>query len=119
MKTYLKIKICSLAAEAALIKREERRWKSVKNDHPLAMNLRLHRIHEVRTECRSAIIAYGYLRGRSYHKIEPKCHESPNWARVADLIRKYGPSKYINTAGRKQLAEDLKTWSSIAVKKAA
>lgn len=143
MKTYLKIKICSLAAEAKIIKREERRWfkhissKAIsdpnkmgepirikhfyKKDHPLRMALRAHRIDDVRTECRSAHIAYGYLRGRCYKQIENKCYVAPNWERIAELIRKYGGSQYVNVEARKKLAEDLKLWSmgSISRHKAA
>jgi hypothetical protein len=121
MKTYLKIKIKSLAAEAVIIKREEQRWKAApftvdntKLTHPLYFSLRHHRLFEVRNECRSAIIAYGYLRGLAYKQIEAKCHESPNWERIAELIRKYGPAgKYFSAEARKQLAEDLKLWASV------
>src|SRR5271168_5421761 len=102
MKTYLKIKIKSLAAEAVIIKQEERKWKAVRqvftgdNDvsinapHQMFFNLRYHRLFEVRTECRAAILAYGYLRGRTYQSIEAKCYQGPNWARVKELVSKYG-----------------------------
>lgn len=141
MKTYLKIKICSLAEEAKIIKREEHRWwkltgkkeiygkdpneylftKSLfKKDHPLVFGLREHRIHVVRTECRSANIAYGYMRGRAYKQIEHKCYEQPNWERIATIIRDFSGSKYLSADQRKKLAEDLKTWAEATeAKKAA
>ena len=139
MKTYLKIKIASLAAEARLIKREEKRWwKPVANrdvnkpgeplrikviykkDHPLVLSLREHRIHSVRAECRSAHIAYGYMRGRAYKQIENKCYEHPNWDRIADIVRTFSGAKYTAQDARKQLADDLKAWSKQeAIAKAA
>lgn len=131
MKTYLKIKIKSLAAEAVIIKREERRYLKhignrdvnkpgeplhikliYKKDHPLRLALRAHRIGEVRTECRSAHIAYGYLRGRAYKQIENKCHQAPNWQRIETLIAKYSAGPYYNTPQlKKQLSENLKAWA--------
>lgn len=134
MKTYLKIKICSLAAEAKIIKCEERKWfkfigtkqipgKAVdgvipyttkniyKKDHPLRMGLRQHRIDVVRPECRHSNIAYGYMRGRAYKQIENKCYVQPNWERVAEIVRKFSGAKYIAEGLRKQLFEDLKAWS--------
>jgi hypothetical protein len=123
MKTYLKIKISSLAAEASIIKREEAKWKKApfansdtesneKLHHPIFYGLKLHRLHEVRPECRHAHIAYGYLRGRAYKQIENKCYEEPQWARVAELVRKYSGGKYITAEHRKTLADDLKAWAA-------
>jgi len=99
-KTYLKIKIKSLAAEAVIIKQEERKWKfpvftdNVKQPHPMFFALRQHRLLEVRKECRSAIIAYGYLRGRAYDQIEAFCYERADWSRVAELVYKYGKGQW-------------------------
>jgi uncharacterized protein (UPF0548 family) len=120
MRTYLKIKIKSLAAEAVIIKQEERKWKfpvftdNVKQPHPMFFALRQHRLLEVRRECRSAIIAYGYLRGRAYKQIEAFCYERPDWNRVAELVFKYGKGNW-NTATSskdqfKLLVEILKSW---------
>ena len=114
-KTYLKIKIKSLAAEAVIIKREEQKWKklsvfteNVKQPHPLFFSLRSHRLYEVRTECRAAILAYGYLRGRTYQSIEAKCYEKPNWTRVTNLICKYGN---LNAEKQKEVSTRLKSWA--------
>lgn len=131
MKTYLKIKIKSLAAEAVLIKFEERKWfKHIGNrdvnkpgeplkikfiyqkNHPLRMGLRQHRIDVVRPECRHSNIAYGYMRGRDYKQIENKCYEQPNWARVAEIVRKFSGDKYLPDGARKQLFEDIKSWAA-------
>lgn len=128
MKIYLKIKIKSLAAEATMIHREERRQnpghrarvrarrmlagKTKIADNELAnldarrscaarilkikpnmdafWGLRHHRQYDVRGECRSAHVAYGFLRGLPYKRIEAKTKTDPNWSRVEDLIKKYG-----------------------------
>ena len=114
MKTYLKIKIKSLAAEAVIIKREEQKWKklsvfteNVKQPHPMFFALRQHRLDEVRTECRSAILAYGYLRGRTYQQIEAKCYEQPNWTKIVNLVSKYGN---LNAEKRKEVPDRIKAW---------
>jgi hypothetical protein len=87
MKDYLKIKIMSLAAEARIIRKEERKWPGPSDAR---QGLHRHRVIDVRRECRVANLAYGFLRGRSYRALEAKCYEEPNWQRVAELIRKYG-----------------------------
>jgi hypothetical protein len=87
MKVYLKIKIRSLAAEARIIRAEEKKWPG---DSTPRLGLYRHRIREVRTESRTALVAYGFLRGRPYRQLEPKARRSPNWERVQRLIEKYG-----------------------------
>lgn len=87
MKTYLKIKIVSLAAEAVLIKREERRWK---RGSDVRLGLAEHRRGIVRDEARSAQVAYGFLRGRDYRQVEPTSRTLPNLGRVCRLVQKYG-----------------------------
>ena len=129
MKTYLKIKIVSLAAEAKIIKREERKWNfpvtidNVRSSHPLYFGLRDHRINVVRTECRHSNIAYGYLRGRSYKQIENKCHEDPHWDKVRAIISKFSPSTFpdLHTPeGRKVALDKLRAWGAVGeVSKAA
>lgn len=93
MHVFLKVKICSLAAEASIIRREERRWKPRWRSHQDQMFFRLkgHRTCDVRSEQRSALLAYGFLRGTPYLVIESKCYEEPNWGRVAKIVRKFGP----------------------------
>lgn len=104
-KVHLKIKIKSLAAEAQIIRREEQIWKARKERvehriitsddetsyiewHPTYSSLRGHRVGTVREEARSALLAYGYLRGRTYRQIERFCYEPPNWQRIAQLAGK-------------------------------
>lgn len=94
---YLKVKIKSLAAEAAIIRREERRfrprWKSVKDETYL--RLRGHRTMDVRQEARSAQLAYALLRERRYLAIESKCYDKVPFSRIADLIEKYGDRTFL------------------------
>lgn len=116
MKTHLKIKILTLADEAKHIKRHEQRWKQVKREgipHPLFFDLQGHRKYEVRPECRCALLAYGFLRGRDYRKIENKCHEPPDWNNVVKIILRFS-----NIASDKAPAEryllmkdEIKLWS--------
>lgn len=87
MKAYLKVKIKSLAAEAKIIRREEKRYPG---GHAVRIGLYLHRIHEVRDESRSAHLAYGFLKGRTYSQIEQGARKTPDWSRIERLIHKYG-----------------------------
>lgn len=94
--TYLKVKIKSLAAEAAIIRREERGCYD-KRPGTLWDGLNHHRRHDVRREARAALLAYGFLRGVAYSAIEGKSYAAmfnlphPSTARVRDLVKKYGP----------------------------
>lgn len=87
MKVYLKIKIMSLAAEARIIRRETRRWPG---DSPQRFGLYFHRITDVRSEARSACLAYGFLRGRDYSRMEQPGSSRPDWKRVEEIVKKYG-----------------------------
>ncbi len=110
--SYLKIKIKSLAAEASIIRHEERkvlksgRWhrrRDVEDQLNTASSeqesaystyrgLHQHRTVEVRHEARAALIAYGYIRGKTFTSIEQTIkHEAPQWHRVVELIQKYSP----------------------------
>ncbi len=113
--TYLKIKLKSIAAEAPMIRREERkcrsstRWMRKNPNDEKAFNatmslwggLHTHRM-ELRAEQRSAYLAYAFLRGRAYSQVEPKpcwvreIHRphAPHWKRVRELIIKYGTGDY-------------------------
>lgn len=85
MKVYLKVKIKSLAAEAHIIRREERRTRG-----DLRYALQQHRKTDVRQEARAAILAYGFLRGRDFRAMEAKGSKAPYWSRIEALVKKYG-----------------------------
>lgn len=48
-----------------------------------------HRTNDVRKEARSSLIAYGFLRGLTYHQIE-QSNKPVDWDRVEAIIKKYG-----------------------------
>jgi hypothetical protein len=85
-RTYLKIKIKSLAAESKIIRLEEKRAKRTSIRDGLAE----HRKGIVRIESRHTHLAYGFLRGKEYRDIEKTAHEAPNWDKVRSMIQKYG-----------------------------
>ena len=89
MQVHLKMKICSLAAESKLIRKERNRkkWKA----HPkVRESLHNHRVGVVRRESRVSLLAYGFLRGRTYRALEPEGSKPVDWRRVAQLVGKYG-----------------------------
>jgi hypothetical protein len=85
-REQLRVKLKSLAAEAKLIRLEERRIRHGQ----LREELYLHRIHVVRTAARDAHVAYGLIRGRTYGQIEPLCYSAPNWDAVEKMVCKFG-----------------------------
>lgn len=85
MNVYLKVKIKSLAAEAAIIRKEERRHRG-----DTRTGLYLHRVNDVRYEARAALLAYAFLRGRPLARVEAKSHRKAPWPRVEQLVKKYG-----------------------------
>lgn len=118
MKSYLKIKIKSLAAESRIIRFEELRLKGRRRavadrqgDAGLVQGmgieldgLYLHRVRDVRIEARAAQVAYAFLRCKPYASIERPGSAGLRTGRVADLISKYG---YIK---RDQAARQLDDW---------
>lgn len=102
-KTQLKIKIKSLAAEATIIRMEERKLPRLRDLTPEQRedagnvarvaeraDLVEHRKGVVRNEARSALLAYGYIRGRPYPLIEEKFYEAPDVARIAEIVYRFG-----------------------------
>jgi hypothetical protein len=100
----LKVKILNLAAEARIIRTEEERelkharkyadkfgkdaWP---NPHKREYHsLKDHRETVVREEARDTLLAYGFLRGRSYSQIEPRRYSVANTDNVLRMILKYG-----------------------------
>lgn len=93
---FLQIKIKSLAAEGAMIHREERKWpKPSQTDTCFVRGkLREHRVIALRKEARAAQLAYGFLRNRPYRSIEPFCYEVPDLARVARIAVRFAGGEY-------------------------
>lgn len=82
-RVCLKIKIKSLAAEARII-------KSTRAPKALRDELANHRRLVVRPAARTALLAYGFLRGRAYRQLEPTCERSPSWEEFRKLVDRYG-----------------------------
>jgi len=87
-KIQLKVKVKSLAEEARIIRKEERKAKG--RDSQLLSSLQCHRRISLREESRSAQLAYAFLRGLQYEQVERKCKTPPNWYRVKQLVEKFG-----------------------------
>jgi len=124
---YIKIKIKSLAEEARMIRKEERKelkrlrhLKITPRDHitdALFMGLFNHRTWDVRRESRAANLAYAFLRGKQYKNIEhnrplakvnysrcekyaPYCVEYKLIKRAETIVEKYSKRK----------AEEFRNW---------
>ena len=94
---YLKVKIKSLAAEARIIRLEEMRAHK-RGNHALCEGLYQHRRGVVRTEARATQIAYAYLRGHAYAKVEPHTSKPIDWTKVKSMIERYGGNKFDSDA---------------------
>lgn len=121
MKTrvkMLKVKIKSLATEAHIIRLEERR---AGKDDALRCELHDHRVKDVRREQRHALLAYAFLRGVPYAKVEPKVGRKgepefvykPDWSRVRQLMEKFG---VINPTDKAVQSQAFREWVDAAVK---
>lgn len=84
---FLKVKVKSLAAEAAIIRLEESRARGALRD-----SLRAHRQKDVRVEQRASQLAYGYLRAVPRVAIEPGAKSEPDWERMQRMVVKFGGS---------------------------
>ncbi len=103
----LRVKIKSLASEAQHIRHEERRatrpwpiqvgtkevpiWTDgTPKSNPVRLDLMGHRKDVVRLHARASLLAYAYLRGVPYRKVEACCHDTPRWDLVWKDIRTFG-----------------------------
>lgn len=113
----LKIKATSLAAERTLIRQNELRLKKIaqrakvkaleaseRGDHDFASKCRAtaaqanldreslyrHREDIVSPYTRTALLAYGFLRGKTMKQMEPNRRTEPRWDAIERSILKYG-----------------------------
>jgi hypothetical protein len=100
---HLKIKIKTLAAEAAIIRHAERRAPTPERRSSLIE----HRRGIVRNEQRHSLLAYGFLRGRPYSAMEKTCHQPPQWGKVKTMIERFGGR---DSATR--FDNELKAWAA-------
>jgi len=81
---HMRVKIRSLAEEARIIRNEEKKAKKrglLERCH----GLHQHRTDDLRRCARHNLLAYGYLRGRSYREMEPNARREPEW----DLVKRH------------------------------
>jgi hypothetical protein len=109
---HLKIKIQSLAAEARIIRSEEkqqkrrRRWCAAHTPEKYSeandafWSLRKHRHGVVGTEARVSLLAYGFLRGVAYATMEASVNHKnhPDFGRVENLATRFGGAVFSKTA---------------------
>ena len=103
-RIHLRVKIKSLAYEAATIRQEEKRHHA---DADLRSSLREHRIWEVRREQRASLLAYAFIRGRRYSSAEPNSRSKFPHRRVAELVKVFGPAP----RDKQQIANEVQQWS--------
>lgn len=93
-REMLRVKLKSLAAEAQIIRREERRTHG-----QLRNELHQHRVGVLRRTTRHTHLAYGFIRGRTLEQMEVNARkqiEYPDpsrlidWALVQKMITRYG-----------------------------
>lgn len=97
-KRFLKVKLKSLAAEAVIIRQEEAKAKGqLRND------LHAHRVLVVRSESRATLLAYNFIRGRTYEQTEGKCKTPAPKERVEAMVKKYA-------WGIADWKQNLQTW---------
>lgn len=110
----LKVKIVSLVLEAKYIRKQEdnvfKGWSKLKEEQQQGRNrlyweLKNHRTDDVRPEIRSSLLAYGFLRGREYERLETKAKTEPDWKRVISLVEKFGVNSELGQQG-----VELKAW---------
>lgn len=107
-RRLLKIKLKSLAQESRIIRKEELRLRAVKHS-ALREEIYLHRVHDVRDETRATLLAYAFIRGKTYRSVEAHRSPTPKWAgivlRAATMVGKYGTPDM-----KKAPVDILKTW---------
>lgn len=112
---FLKVKVKCLAAEAKIIRKEEKECKTLKVEVPVKdrdgkvlrmktirklkarkvemfNNLRDHRINVVRKQARDTLIAYAFIRGRDASTVVPKDKHKVDFNAVWRMVHKYGPA---------------------------
>lgn len=108
----LKVKIKSLAAEAAIIRLEERRALGRKNRiDGLYFSLNRHRRFLLRYEARSSQLAYAFLRGRPYRTTESSVLKTPMWPDVKRIAAKFSNM----SSSSPELAKELDDWAKAPV----
>lgn len=127
MLVELKVKVASLAAEGAIIRRLERRRLAAfrkqkqkqKDDYANThygefYSLHYHRTHKLRKTARHAQLAYGFLRGIEYWRMENDIHEdnAPDFKLVEKEVEKFA------TGDMREVKQRFEQWLTEAIKHA-
>lgn len=88
----LRIKIKSLAAEARIIRAREKKLTGLDRE-----KLHNHRVCEVRHEARNSLLAYAFIRGRSYASQERSARTVPSPEYVSGLVERFGGDRSDHT----------------------
>jgi hypothetical protein len=119
----LRVKIKSLAAEARIIAREERRVLSRirRGGDPAAGWLTFRHLHDHRrrvvgTAAREALLAYAFLRERPYATVEPPNSRQPDWDSVYRVAERFAPpaDRGLLDPERRGLTERWQAWRAAA-----
>ncbi|MFA5024226.1 MAG: hypothetical protein WC523_04680 [Patescibacteria group bacterium] len=82
---HLRIKIKSLAAEAAIIRKEANKTNGM-----IKWGLNYHRTTVVREHARLNQLVYGLLRRVPYKAMETKCYKAPDFKKILELAARFG-----------------------------
>ena len=92
MSIELKIKVKSLAEEARIIRKEERKVHGMRR-----WGLQHHRRTVVRDAARRSLVAYQFVRGRNWEasaSTDPVT-QAGDWPAIKKMIQKYGDPKLL------------------------
>ena len=119
----LRVKIKSLAEEARIIRREERRCRdsmsrTVGHEEQVASlaasfaSLRAHRTDDVRRESRYSLLAYALIRGRPLRLTEPKSDAAKiDRKKLASVVQRFGPGlNHWTRMGEPQATKMVEDW---------
>ena len=98
-KLALRIKVKHLAEEAKIIRKEEHRTNGDTRNW-----LHIHRVHNVRHECRATQLAYAFAKGTPLEALERYPTEIPKsvWKRVKTMVKLYADrsnEEFVNWVG--------------------
>lgn len=133
MKSYLKVKVCTLAAESKSIKLQMRKWKkraasarARERDPRFAeanyFGLRGHRVGKegMAKELRDSNLAYGFLCNRPYHVMEAFAYSQPNWENIERMVKRYGGVDYFAAIpDNRDVMQRFSSWKDTAIAYAA
>ena len=142
MRSHLKVKVHTLSAEMTYIRRQEEKWKtkarlarqrykapSGGNDRERDRiqygmdnfwSLHWHRLG-LKAEARNTHLAYGFMKGRPYSKMEVICYgplkgyntDEPAWKVIADMVERFSKDEPHPQATMQRFSEwlaDAKVW---------